>query len=100
MAKTGAKHRAMYRSAVEAAKAPPGTETVVADYSKKETLAPALRGVSQVYLVCSPLPNLVELESSVIEACVEAGVKHEHFIGASFRGRQAATARNCPALHI
>ena len=76
VAKTGAKHRAMYRSAVEAAKAPPGTETVVADYSKKETLGPALRGVSQVYLVCSPLPNLVELESSVIEACVEAGVKH------------------------
>lgn len=73
--KTGAKHRAMYRSEAEAAKAPAGA-AVVADFAKPETLAPALRGVDGVYLVCSPIPNLVQLESNMIDACVEAGVKH------------------------
>jgi uncharacterized protein YbjT (DUF2867 family) len=29
-----------------------------------------------VYLVCSPLPELVQLESNVIDACIAAGVKH------------------------
>src|SRR5579862_7888730 len=45
VAKSGARHRAMYRSAEEAAKAPAGTEAMVADFAKKETLVPALRGV-------------------------------------------------------
>ena len=76
MAKDGAKHRAMYRSEAEAAKAPVGTETVTADFAKPETLAAALRGVESVYLVCSPIPELVQLESNVIDACVAAGVKH------------------------
>ena len=74
--KSGAKHRVMYRSAAEATKQPPGTETVIADFAKKETLSPALRGVESVYLVCSPIPDLVELESNMIDACVAAGVKH------------------------
>jgi uncharacterized protein YbjT (DUF2867 family) len=76
VAKTGAKHRAMYRSAAEAAKAPAGTETVVADFAKPETLGVALKNVHSVYLVCSPIPELVQLESNVINACVAAGVKH------------------------
>jgi uncharacterized protein YbjT (DUF2867 family) len=76
VAKSGAKHRAMYRSAVEVTKAPPGTETVIADFAKKDTLLTALRNVDSVYLVCSPIPGLVELESSMIEACAAAGVKH------------------------
>jgi len=75
VAKTGAKHRAMYRSAAEAAKAPAGTETVVADFAKPETLGAALKNVHSVYLVCSPIPELVQLESNVIDACVAAGVK-------------------------
>ena len=76
VAKSGAKHRAMYRSAAEAAKAPAGTETVIADFRKPETLGAALRGVESVYLVCSPIPELVQLESNMIEACAAAGVKH------------------------
>jgi len=76
VAKTGARHRAMYRSAAEAAKAPAGTETVVADFAKPETLGAALKNVHNVYLVCSPIPELVQLESNVIDACVAAGVKH------------------------
>jgi len=62
VARSGAKHRAMYRSPDEAAKAPTGTATVVADFAKKETLAAALRDVESVYLVCSPVPDLVQLE--------------------------------------
>jgi uncharacterized protein YbjT (DUF2867 family) len=76
VAKSGAKHRAMYRSAAEAAKAPAGTETVIADFAKPETLRTALRGAEIVYLVCSPIPELVQLESNMIDACVSAGVKH------------------------
>lgn len=76
VAKSGAEHRAMYRSASEAAKAPPGTTTVIADFAKKETLAPALRDTRSVYLVCSPIPELVELEGNMIEACAAAGIQH------------------------
>src|SRR5258707_5842118 len=76
VARTGAKHKAMYRSANEAAKAPAGTQAVIADFAKKETLAAALRDVDAVYLVCSPIPDLVQLETNMIDACVTAGVKH------------------------
>jgi len=76
VAKSGAQHRAMYRSAAEAAKASAGTETVVADFAKPETLGAALQNVDSVYLVCSPIPELVQLESNMIDACAAAGVKH------------------------
>jgi len=76
VARSGAKHKAMYRSAAESAKAPAGTQTVVADFAKKETLAPALHGVESVYLVCSPIPDLPQLEGNMIEASAVAGVKH------------------------
>ena len=75
-AKSGEKYRAMYHSATPAAKAPAGTPTVVADFSKKQTLPPALRGVTSVFLACSPIPQLVELEWNMIDACAAAGVKH------------------------
>ena len=76
VAKSGAKHRAMFRSPEDAKSAPAGTETVIADFAKKETLPAALRGVESVYLVCSPIPDLVQLESNAIDACAQAGVKH------------------------
>ena len=76
VARTGAKHKAMYRSPDEAAKAPAGTATVIADFAKKETLVAALRDVESVYLVCSPIPDLPQLEGNMIEASVGAGVKH------------------------
>ena len=75
VAGSGAKHRAMYRSKADAAKAPRGTEAVIADFSDKASLAPALRGVESVYLVCSPVPELVQLEGNVIEASEAAGVQ-------------------------
>jgi len=75
-AKSGENYRAMFRSATEAAKAPTGTSTVIADFSKKNTLPSALRNVTSVYLVCSPIPQLIELEWNMIDACVNAGVGH------------------------
>jgi uncharacterized protein YbjT (DUF2867 family) len=76
VAKSGAKCRAMYRSSAEAQKAAAGSETAIADFAKPETLGAALKGVDSVYLVCSPIPELVQLESNLIDACVAAGVKH------------------------
>lgn len=70
------KIRAMYRSKEEAAKAPAGCEPVLADYADKSSLRSALEGVTAVYVVCSPIPQLVELESNMLEACKESGVKH------------------------
>lgn len=75
VARSGARHRAMYRSKADAAKAPGGTETVIADFADKASLAAALRGIESVYLVCSPVRELIELEGNAIDACVAAGVR-------------------------
>jgi uncharacterized protein YbjT (DUF2867 family) len=66
----------MYRSKEEAAKAAKGATAVIADFADKQSLRGALEGVDAVYLVCSPVRELVELESNMIDACREAGVKH------------------------
>jgi len=70
--KAGASFKAMVRTAGELSDAP----SVVADFSDKNSLLRALTGVDVVFLVCSPIPALVELESNAIEACQESGVKH------------------------
>jgi uncharacterized protein YbjT (DUF2867 family) len=75
VARSGQKHRAMYRSKEEAIRAPAGTDTVIADFADKASLAAALRGVESIYLVCSPIPDLVQLESNAIEVCEAAGVR-------------------------
>src|ERR1700682_3920537 len=70
------KVRAMYRSKGEAAKAPAGCEPVLADFSDKQSLRRAIECVTSIFLVCSPIPQLVELESNVVDVCKESGVKH------------------------
>jgi len=74
-ARGGEKVRAMYRSKPDAAKAPAGVETVIADFADPASLGAALRDVTSVYLVCSPIPGLVQLESNVIEASEATGVR-------------------------
>ena len=76
VAKTGKPVKAMYRSAEDARNAPAGVATVIADFADKASLAKALQGIDTIYLVCSPIPQLVELESNVIEACKQAGVSY------------------------
>ena len=68
--------RSMYRSKEDAAKAPAGANPVCADFADRASLDRALDGVESLYLVCSPIPQLVELESNVIDACRAHGIKH------------------------
>jgi len=70
------KFRGTFRSKEEAAKAPSGCEAVLADYSDRQSLHKAMDGVTSVFVVCSPIPQLVELESNVVDVCKETGVKH------------------------
>lgn len=74
--KAGKPFKATYRNAEDAKKAPSGVPTVLADFADKNGLKQALQGVDTVFLVCSPIPQLVELEGNVIDACKEAGVRH------------------------
>jgi uncharacterized protein YbjT (DUF2867 family) len=76
IASSGAEFRAMYRSKDDAAKAGPATRAVIADFSDRASLDRALEGVDRVYIVCSPVAQLVELESNMIDACEQAGVRH------------------------
>jgi uncharacterized protein YbjT (DUF2867 family) len=75
VARSGQPHCALYRSAADAAKASRGTRTLVADFADKGRLAEALHGIESVYLVCAPIPELVQLEGNVIEAAEATGVR-------------------------
>lgn len=74
--KTGKPVKALYRSAEDARSAPAGVATVIADFADKASLANALKGVDAIYLVCSPIPQLVELESNVLDVCKQSGVSY------------------------
>src|SRR5215472_7165643 len=74
--KTGKPVLAMYRSAEDARSAPTGVNTAIADFADQTALQKALRGVDTIFLVCSPLPELVDLESNVLEACKAVGMRH------------------------
>jgi uncharacterized protein YbjT (DUF2867 family) len=74
--KTGKPVKAMYRSPDDAAKSPGNTQAVIADFGDRPSLARALKGVDTVYLVCSPVRELVELEGNMLDACREGGVRH------------------------
>jgi len=76
VAKTNKPFRAMYRSREDAARVPAGVSAVIADFADKPSLRRALEGVDAVYLVCSPVRELVELEGNMVDACREAGVRH------------------------
>jgi uncharacterized protein YbjT (DUF2867 family) len=73
--RSGAAFKAMYRSEGGACDAPVGTQTVVADFANKDSLRRALEGVDEVFLVCAPIPQLMELEGNMIDVCVEQGVR-------------------------
>ena len=76
VSRTGTGYRLMYRSAGDAAKAGTSGQTVIADFADKASLRKALEGVESVYVVCSPIPQLVELENNVIVVAKENGVRH------------------------
>ena len=74
--KIGEPFKAMYRSDGEASKDLGRGATVIADFADKASLKQALVDVDAVFLVCSPVPQLVELEGNVIDACREGGVRY------------------------
>lgn len=74
--RTGKPVKAMYRSAEDARTAPAGALTGIADFADKASLEKVLEGIDAIYLVCSPTPQLVELENNVIDACKQAGVSY------------------------
>ena len=74
--RSSASVRSMYRSTGDAAKAPAGTNPVIADFADRVSLESALDGVDRVYLVCSPIPQLVELESNMVDACRVHGIRY------------------------
>ena len=76
MRKAGKPFKATYRSEADAKSAPAGTATVLADFADRNSMNNALSGVDTVFLVCSPIPQLVELESNVIDASLANGVRH------------------------
>jgi uncharacterized protein YbjT (DUF2867 family) len=55
---------------------PAGIPAVIADFADKPSLRRALEGVDSVYLVCSPVRELIELEGNMVDACRETGVRH------------------------
>jgi uncharacterized protein YbjT (DUF2867 family) len=75
VAKTNKPFRAMYRSREDAARAPGAIASVIADFADKPSLRRALEGVDTVFLVCSPVRELVELEGNMVDACREIGVR-------------------------
>ncbi|HTS28786.1 MAG TPA: SDR family oxidoreductase [Bryobacteraceae bacterium] len=74
--KAGKPVAAMYRTRENAAQAPAEARTVIADFADKASLGRALDGVDSVYVACSPVRELVELEGSLLDACRQAGVRH------------------------
>ena len=74
--KSGKPFKALYRNAEDVRKAPPAVATVTGDFASKDAMKAALEGVDTLYLVCSPVPQLVELESNVIDAGRESGLQH------------------------
>jgi uncharacterized protein YbjT (DUF2867 family) len=64
--------RVTYRDDKDRATLPPGVEAVRADFADAASLAKALAGVQSAYLVCAPIPQLVELEGNFLQAAANA----------------------------
>ena len=78
--------RAVYRDPKDLAKLPAGVEPVQADFSDSASLSRALRAVDSAFLACAPVPQLVELESSFLNACKTAGTAHVVLLSAMGAG--------------
>ncbi len=72
----GLKIRATFQSPAVAAKAPAGLEGVIMDYSKPETIRPALDGVEKILLIGPPVRELPALEANFVQEVRAAGRKH------------------------
>lgn len=78
---------AMYRSPSDARTAPTGVRTVIADFGDRDSLRRGFVGIDALFLVCSPIPQLVEFESNAIVVANEVGVRHIVYNSAGGAGR-------------
>jgi uncharacterized protein YbjT (DUF2867 family) len=60
----------------EALRSLPGVEVVEGDLARPDTLSEPLRGVDKAMLISSSVPDMVEVQSTFIEAAKRAGVRH------------------------
>lgn len=67
---------AMYRSQNEVRDVPAGAQLVTADFADKDSLRRAFQGIDSMFLVCSPIPQLVEFESNAIAVAKAIGIRH------------------------
>ena len=73
----GAPVRGAFHNAKKAGEArEQGIDSAVFDYADRGSIAAALKGVDQVFLVVATLPKQWELEQNVAEESKKAGVKH------------------------
>jgi len=70
------KFRMLARNPGKVAVREEGVEIVAGDLAQPRTLSEALKGIDRVLLLAPPVPNQVELESNVIDAARQAGVRH------------------------
>jgi uncharacterized protein YbjT (DUF2867 family) len=68
--------RATFQLPAVAAQAPAGLEGVIMDYTKPETIRPALHGVEKIFLVSPPVRKLPALEANFVKEVRPAGPKH------------------------
>lgn len=73
---SGAPVTAMYRSQADASSAAPKVRVAIADFADKDSLRRAFAGIDALFLVCSPIPQLVEFESNAIAVAKETGVQN------------------------
>src|SRR4051794_7950756 len=76
LASKGVKFRMLARNPGKVAVREEGVEIVAGGLSQPRTLADALKGIEKVLLLAPPAPNQVELESNVVDAAKQAGVRH------------------------
>jgi uncharacterized protein YbjT (DUF2867 family) len=87
----------MVRDEKDAAQIPPGVEAAIADFADRQSLLRALDGIERVFLVCGPIPQIVELEGAMIDACRDAGVQHVVLNSALGAGR---FPKSFPSWHV
>jgi uncharacterized protein YbjT (DUF2867 family) len=70
------KIRAMIRSEKDRSRLPQGVDPVIADFSNPPSLTKALEGTDAAFLVCAPVPDLIQLETNFLQACQQAKLPH------------------------
>src|SRR5262249_35330474 len=91
-ARRGIPVRALVRSRTKASllETLPGVEVVEGDMRRPETLGRALKGVDRALMISSSDPQMIETQSSFIDASKKAGVRHV----VKFSGKESSIGFN------